>query len=202
MKDIEPNAQDNETETQFNEVERERSNSPSPAPLSAPLEDSGEFNPQQGVNVDRSPERRRRRFENLSGMESVQEQSEDEGDGTVTPRISEPRDHSNNSTPSHTVTKVTPHSLTSRRQLSMETTSTAPKISDRFPKQPSLPLLLSHSSLPHGLPTPPSSLSSTQQQLTPPHSLLSSLSSVENGSRSLLSRQVLHHLVCCSVFTP
>ena len=198
MKEIEPN-----NETKFNEDGREGSHSPSPAPLSAPLEDSGEFNPQQGVNssIDRSPERRRKRFENWSGMESVQEQSgeQDEEDGTETPRIPEHDVHSNKSTPSHTGTKATLKTL-ERRQLSMETTSSTPKVSDRFPKQHSLPFLLSHASLPQGLPTPPSSLSSSTTQQTPPQSLLSSLSSVGNSSLSLLSRQVILYLLRDSRF--
>ncbi|CAI8007197.1 Dystrophin, partial [Geodia barretti] len=192
MRNIDPST-NTETEAHCNEAGRERSNSPSPPPLSVPLEDSGEFNPQQGVNhVDLSPERRRRQFENWTGMESVQEQSgeEEEEDGSATPHVPEHNDnHSNKSTLLHTATKKTQKTLDNRRQLSMETTSSNPKLSECFPKQPSLPLLLSHTSLPHGLPTPPSSLSSSMQH-TPPMSLLSSFSSFDNGSRSLLSRQV------------
>ena len=192
MRDAESSAANTETESQDR---REQSSSSAVPPITGSFEDSLEFNPSEGVSVvapdDKAAERRKRRFDNWSGMESVQEHSgeENEGNGTETPHIPETEDNPNRSTPQQDIATATPTDWSQRRQLSMETTPSA-KLSETISKQPSLPLLLSHTSLPHGIPTPPSSL--TSMQYTPTQSsLLSSLSSVDYGSRSLLSRQVM-----------
>ena len=189
MKDLEAEQRtrpDIESESQFNESETQREGSESPEPLAAPVVDSLDFNSPQGVkfNDENTTENRRRRREVRSAvMESVQEQSgeEDDGNGIETPHIGEEVEgDSNKSTPRNslhsdgaTATEMKRHSgsfegkrhsgnfdWTHRRQLSAEHAS--------YPRQQSMPLSI------------------------PQSSLLSSLnsSSVDYGSRSLLSRQV------------
>ena len=199
MKDVDSDPKtrpDIETESQFNEEEREGLSSPTS--LAIPVVEGLEFNPQQGVNY-KSIDRRRRLFEVVAGMESVQEQSgeEDAENGTETPRIPELNKDSNKSTPpdNSAATATTPRTKFdwSWNQHSMED---SPKQSRKLPKQPySLPIFLTQASLPNA--TPPSSLhhSSTQSSLqhTPTqNSLLSSLSSLDYGPRALLSRQVIY----------
>ena len=175
---------DTETESEFNGDQRE--DSASPEPLLSPVVAALEFNPPQGVkfNDEKVMERRKRRNEMrnaVAGMESVQEQSgeEDEGNGTETPHVAEePEDDSTISTPRNSLhgDAATERKQQSggfdwahRRYHSVDHTS--------LPKQPSIPL---------PIPPPPSSLHQTSTQ----SSLLSSLSSLDLGSRSLLSRQV------------
>ena len=177
---------DIETESQFNDDQRDGS--------SSPITPMVEFNPQQGVN-DKSIDRRMQRF----GMESVQEQSgeEDGGNGMETPHVPELKDDFNKSS-SHHSNNVTTATNTkfdwSNRYHSIEGNSSSPNQTRRFPpKQPSLPIFLTQASVPH---TPSSSLthSSTQPTLLTQTSLLSSLSSIDYGHSSLLSRQVQSNL--------